>query len=418
MIDVGPTHSALILWTPARLVGREIEVSPLAAPERRQHVRVLPRQLPSGVVHLAVYPSLPAGPHLIRDPSSGRSRPVQVEAARVTELSWEPDRRRRSGSDGTIAGMPGPTRLRPPPRPPDGRELADRVGPLGVFLGQLALVDASTLRAGVRAIEELGFGAIWCGEASGREALTQAAIVLAATQRIVVATGIANIWARDPVAMANGARALAEAWPGRFVLGLGASHARLVEPRGHRYQPPLAAMRRYLPQLAAAAYTAPLPEPACATVLAALGPRMLHLAGRASAGAHTFFVPVAHTRWARQILGPVPLLAPEQACVVAGDRAGARTVADRHVRTYLALPAYRRNLERLGWTAADCEGSGSDALFDALIGWGDPAAVAGRVRLQQAAGADHVVVQLLTPGPQAPLLAQLGPLAGALLGRS
>ncbi|HVA20882.1 MAG TPA: TIGR03620 family F420-dependent LLM class oxidoreductase [Candidatus Micrarchaeia archaeon] len=297
----------------------------------------------------------------------------------------------------------------------DGRRLARRLGPVGVSLGQLALADAATLRQGVRTIEQLGFGAIWCGEASGREALTQAAIVLAATERIVVATGIANIWARDPVAMANGARALAEAWPGRFVLGLGASHARLVEPRGHRYLPPLAAMRRYLTQLAAAPYTAPLPEPPPATVLAALGPRMLHLAGDSADGAHTYFVPVGHTRWARQLLGPSPLLAPEQGCVVAPDRAAARAVADAHLRTYLGLPAYRRNLERLGWSPADCEGGGSDRLFDALIGWGSADAIAERVRTQLDAGADHVAVQVLTPGRDAPLLDQLRPIAGPLL---
>ncbi len=307
----------------------------------------------------------------------------------------------------TAAAAPSPS--------PDGRRLAARLGPVGVSLGQLALTDATGLRRGVRAIEALGFGAIWCGEASGREALTQAAIVLAATERIVVATGIANIWARDPVAMANGARALSEAWPGRFVLGLGASHARLVEPRGHRYAPPLAAMRRYLPQLAAAPYTAPRPEPPPATVLAALGPRMLHLAAHQADGAHTYLVPIAHTRWARQTLGPRPLLAPEQACAIAPDRAGARRLADSHLRTYLALPAYRRNLERLGWSAAACEGAGSDSLFDALIAWGPADAVAARARLHLEAGADHVVVQALTPGRTASLLDQLRPLAGPLL---
>ncbi len=314
-----------------------------------------------------------------------------------------------TGSAAEPAGRPGERAV--------GHQLATALGAVGVSLGQLALTDAATLRQGVRAIEGLGFGAIWCGEASGREALTQAAIVLAATDRIAVATGIASIWARDPFAMANGARALAEAWPGRFVLGLGASHARLVEPRGHAYRSPLASMRAYLAQLAAAPYTAPLPDPPPPIVLAALGPRMLRLAAQRTDGAHTYFVPVAHTRWARQVLGPEPFLAPEQGCVLAPDRAAARRVADGHLRTYLALPAYRRNLERQGWSAADCAGAGSDRLFDALIAWGPADLVAARVREQLAAGADHVVVQAFTPGRTAPLLTELRPLAGRLLPR-
>ncbi|HCB58386.1 MAG TPA: LLM class F420-dependent oxidoreductase [Arthrobacter bacterium] len=294
--------------------------------------------------------------------------------------------------------------------------LRTRVGRLGVFLGGLALASASDLRTGVADLEELGWGAVWCGEALGREAFAHAALILSATRRLAVGTGIANIWARDAAAMANGARTLAEAWPGRFVLGVGVSHRPVLAARGTDVdvQRPVCAMRTYLAQMSATEYRAPSPRVPAPIVLAALGPRMLDLAGAHADGALTYLVPVEHTRWARVRLGPRPLLAVEQAVVLAGVLAEARVIGDLHLRTYLSLPAYRQNLLRLGFSAAELEGAGSDRLFDALVAWGDHRQVMNRVRGQLAAGADHVAVHVLTatPVPETRILAELSVAAG------
>lgn len=284
----------------------------------------------------------------------------------------------------------------------------------GVWAGQLGLVDADEVRRGARHIEDAGFGAIWVGEADGREALTHAGLVLAATERIVVATGIANIWARDAQAMVNAARTLAEAHDGRFALGMGASHAPLVSRRGHRYDRPYAAMVDYLDAIEVAAYTSPPPPHEPPRLLAALGPRMLRLAGERADGAHTFLVPVEHTARARELLGASATLAPEQAVVLAVDRDTARARAGGHVATYLDLPNYRRNLARLGWDDADLDDGGSDRLFDALVAWGDEDDVAARVRAHLDAGADHVALHPFTEAPGRLPLDELSELGRAL----
>jgi probable F420-dependent oxidoreductase len=289
-----------------------------------------------------------------------------------------------------------------------------RLAATGVWASQLGLVPAAAAREAAGTIEQLGFSALWVGEADGREALTHAGLLLEATDQLVVATGIANIWARDAQAMINAARTLAEAHDGRFVLGIGASHTPLVARRGHDYTRPYSAMSEYLDAMERADYTSPAPaeEPPC--VLAALGPKMLRLAGERAEGAHTFLVPVGHTRWAREQLGPGPLLAPEQAVVLADDRADARALAGAHVAKYLALDNYRRNLERLGWTADDLDDGGSDRLFDALIAWGDERDVAARVAEHHRAGADHVALHVLTEAPTRLPLPELAALQAVL----
>lgn len=288
------------------------------------------------------------------------------------------------------------------------------LSPHGVWAGQLGLVGADEVQRAARHIEEAGLGAIWIGEADGREALTHAGLVLAATERIVVATGIANIWARDAQAMVNAARTLAEAHDGRFVLGMGASHAPLVSRRGHGYDRPYAAMVDYLDAIEAAAYTSPPPPHEPPRLLAALGPRMLRLAGERTDGAHTFLAPVEHTARARELLGPAAALAPEQAVVLAPDRETARASAGGHVATYLDLPNYRRNLARLGWADADLDHGGSDRLFDALVAWGDVDDVTERVRAQLDAGADHVALHPFTEAPTRLPLDELSTLARSL----
>ena len=257
------------------------------------------------------------------------------------------------------------------------------------------------------------FGAVWVGEATGKEVLTHASILLPAASRIVVATGIASIWARDPVAMANGARTLAEAYPGRFVLGLGVSHPFLTEPRRRRYERPLNEMRAYLEAMDRAPYVGP-PVEAPLRVLAALGPKMLELARDRAAGAHPYFVPVEHTARARAILGPEPFLAPEQAVVLQRDSDRARRLARRHMASYLCLESYARNLARLGWSEDDLSGEGTDRLVDALVGWGDVDEVVARVRAHLDAGADHVAVRVLTEDPKQLPLSELRELAPAV----
>jgi probable F420-dependent oxidoreductase len=229
--------------------------------------------------------------------------------------------------------------------------------------------------------------------------LTHAATLLAWTSRIVVATGISNIYARDPMAMANGARALADAYPERFLLGVGVSHAPSVADRGHRYAAPIETMRAYFDAMDAALYRAVAPAQPAPRVLAALGPRMLELAAERAWGAHPYFTPVEHTAFARKTLGDGPLLAPEQGFLLNTDPVEARAAARTHMGYYLVLDNYRNNLLRLGFSEDDVAGGGSDRLVDAIVAWGDADAVAGRVKAHLEAGADHVCVQALGPDP-------------------
>ncbi len=258
---------------------------------------------------------------------------------------------------------------------------------------------ARALRELAGEVESLGFGALWFPETlAGKEAFSLATLLLASSERIVVATGIASLWARDAMAMANGARAMAEAFPGRFVLGIGVSHRPSAQTRGHAYGRPLETMRAYLEAMDGARYVGPAAE--VARVLAALGPKMLRLAGERAAGAHPYFVPVEHTARAREALGTGPLLAVEQAAVLERDPAHARAIARQHTRRYLSLENYVNNLRRLGWDDADLRPEGgSDRLVDAIVAHGDVAAVTRRVEEHLARGADHVCVQALLADP-------------------
>ncbi|MGW6791576.1 TIGR03620 family F420-dependent LLM class oxidoreductase [Streptomyces chartreusis] len=298
-----------------------------------------------------------------------------------------------------------------------GRQaLATRIGPVGVWLAALAEVPATTATAAAQEIERLGYGALWIGESPfHKEIFTNAGLLLANTERLVVATGIASIWGRDAVATNGAARNLGEAYPGRFMLGLGTSHAEIGRGQGH--DRPLTALREYLDVLDTAPYHGPVLETAVPRVLAALRPRMQELARDRADGVHTFFVPPSHTAQVRERIGPAAFLAPEQAVVVDPDPEVARDIARAHIATRLRLRNYVGHLKALGYPDADLEGSGSDRLVDDLVAWGDPDAVAARVRAHLDSGADHVAVHPLTadqPGPAA-LLAQLRALAPVLV---
>jgi probable F420-dependent oxidoreductase len=276
-------------------------------------------------------------------------------------------------------------------------ELRERIGRVGIWSGQFDFSPAPVVRDAAREVQDLGFGALWTGEAVGREVLTAAQLLLAATDSLVVATGIANIWARDALAMAAGQLALGEAFPGRFMLGIGVSHKPLLDVRGLDYGKPLTFMRDYLDGMDRGydVYRAERPTPVPPRVLAALGPKMLELAGQKADGAHTYFVPPEHTADARERLGPGKLLAPEQVCVLSTEPTVARDIARRHTTSYLRLANYTNNLKRFGFDDTDFADGGNDRLVDTICAWGEPDAIASRVRAHLDAGADHVAVQVL-----------------------
>jgi probable F420-dependent oxidoreductase len=215
--------------------------------------------------------------------------------------------------------------------------------------------------------------------------------------------------------MANGARAIADAYPGRFVLGIGVSHAPVVERRGHTYEPPVEMMRSYLDAMDAARYAGPEPEHPAPRVIAALGPKMLELAANRADGSHTYFVPVEHTAFARGVLGDGPLLLVEQAVVLETDAERSRAVARKYMSGYIGLTNYASNLRRLGWGADELAEGGSDRLVDAIVSWGDVEAIRARVQAHLDAGADHVCLQLLSEHSRDLLEEQLKELAPALL---
>ena len=294
--------------------------------------------------------------------------------------------------------------------------LRESLGRIGAWSFALETMPAAEEREAAADIESFGYRAIWVPEAvDSREAFAHAGWLLSSTERAIVATGIANIWARDATAMANGWRMLSDAYPGRFLLGIGVSHQSSVGRRGSVYERPLSAMRDYLDAMDRAPSTATEPETAPRLVLAALGPRMLELGAERAHGVHPYFVPVEHTAFARQRLGPGPVLAVEQTVVVESDPSQAREIARGFALDYLQTENYARNLRRMGWTDADLRGQGSDALIDAVVAWGDVDRIAVRIREHLDAGADHVCVQVVGEDDLDPCLPQLRELAPALL---
>jgi probable F420-dependent oxidoreductase len=286
------------------------------------------------------------------------------------------------------------------------------LGRVGVWLGGMSLWPAAEERAAVQAIEALDYGAVWIGESPvNREVFAHAATLLGYTERIVVATGVATIWSRDAAASANGAAALAEAFPGRFVLTLGVSHAPLVRRRGGHYERPYSAMVEHLDGMAAARYVPPAPAEPAPILLGALHGRMLRLAAERTDGAHPYLVTPSHTASASAILGPGKILAPEQGVVLAADPEAARAAARAHLAIYAPMENYTRCWMGLGFGEADLADGCSDRLVDALVAWGDEEAVAARVREHLDAGATHVPVQVLGDDP----LGQLERLAPGLL---
>ncbi|WP_344651475.1 TIGR03620 family F420-dependent LLM class oxidoreductase [Cryptosporangium japonicum] len=238
-------------------------------------------------------------------------------------------------------------------------------------------------------LEELGYTRIWFSAGFQDGVPTRFRELLDGTERIGVAPGILSIWHSDPADVAGFVADAERDHPGRFLLGLGTSHAVIVDNDDRRYRKPYSKMVEYLDALDAAGVA---PDQ---RVLAALGPRMLELSRDRSRGAHPYFIPVEHTAEARAALGPGALLAPEVAVVLEADAERARAVAREYTAGYLTLPNYTRNLQRFGWTEADFANGGSDALVDALIPWGTPEQVAAGLEKHYEAGADEVTIQVL-----------------------
>jgi len=298
-----------------------------------------------------------------------------------------------------------------------GRALGEKLGRVGLWTRQLDVQPAQQVREAIAELEALGWGSLWFWEVFGREALTSAGLLLCASQRMVIASGIANIWARDPVAMMAGGRTLAEAYPGRFVLGIGVSHGPIVDARGHRYQRPLDKMRGYLDAMDAAPWQGPPLAEEPPLVLAALGPRMLELAAERSAGALLYNGTPEATATARSVLGPEPLLAVEQAVLLEKDPAEARGICREFMALYLTLPNYTGAWDRVGLGPQERAEGGSDRMVDAVVAWGGPEVIAERVRAHLDAGADHVCVQVLDPDPNGLPMTSWRALTPALLER-
>lgn len=260
------------------------------------------------------------------------------------------------------------------------------LGRVGVWSAGLRFGDRAEAQDAAAEFEQLGYGALWFPGYAHTGTLDVAADLLAATARVPVATGIVNIWLEDAVTVAGQDAGLRAAYPGRFLLGVGVSHGPLI---GTDYVRPLDAMAKYLDGLDDA-------DPPVAVedrVVAALGPRMLDLARRRSAGSHTYLSSPECTRVARDGLGPGKLLAVEQTVVLDADPDRARAAAREFLAPYLGLPNYTVNLKRAnGFDDADFADGATDRLVDAVIAWGDEEAICRRIDAHHAAGADHVCV--------------------------
>ena len=289
------------------------------------------------------------------------------------------------------------------------------IGRIGLWSGIFDAVPVRDAITAAQEIEAMGFETLWIPEAVGRDPLVAAGIYLSGTSTLRIATGIANIYARDPMTMNACARALVDAFPGRFLLGLGVSHAHLVAGiRKHDWSKPASYMDDYLDRMDKALFMAVGPTERPPRVLAALGPRMLAMSAHKADGAHPYFTPPEHTALARTALGTDALLAPEQMVVLERGPSTARSIARKGMKMYLGLPNYWNNLLRLGFTEDDRADGGSDRLVDAIVVWGSLEAVAARVKEHHDAGADHVCVQVLRDDATVPL-GQWRELASALL---
>jgi probable F420-dependent oxidoreductase len=286
------------------------------------------------------------------------------------------------------------------------------LGRTGIWSAEMRYGDPGRIGEAAAEVDELGYGAVWIPDVGG-DVLAAVELLLGAAPRIGVATGILNIWMQEAAEVARRRAGWDADRQRRFTLGLGVSHAPLIDSgQPGRYTKPYSRMVDYLDALDGAE----VPFPTDARVLAALGPRMLGLARERAAGAHPYFVPPEHVAGAREVLGPEATIAVELAVVLDEDPTSARETAHRHTSRYVRLPNYTNNLRTFGFGDDDFAGAGSDRLVDAIVAWGDLDAIVGRVALMREAGADHVCIQVIRPDGELPL-AEWRTLAPALLER-
>jgi len=291
------------------------------------------------------------------------------------------------------------------------------IGELGVWTW-LDNQPASEAAAFAQQLERWGYSALWIPEAVGRDPFALVGYLAANSETLVLATGIANIYARDPMTMRAAQLTLGEMAPGRFVLGLGVSHANIVTGlRGHEYKSPVPAMRDYLEAMKKSIFAGLQPENEPPIVIGALREKMLRLSAQQTRGVHPYFVTPDHTKLARSLIGKDSWLCPEQKVLLETDPAVARRVAREAMKVYTGLPNYQNNLRVFGFDTPDFEDGGSDRLVDAIVAWGDEQAIADRIKAHMDAGADHVCIQPLRPdggpGPDRRALEALAPATGA-----
>jgi probable F420-dependent oxidoreductase len=267
--------------------------------------------------------------------------------------------------------------------------------------GVIAMLDAwpgAQLTAFAQALEARGYDSFWLPELFGREPVASAAWLLAQTTRLIVATGIANVYARDAHALAQTRHTLAEFAPARFILGLGVSNPGINGARGHAWQPPLARLSACLDALDAVTVEARAPAHPAPLVLAAHGPRLQALAAARADGILTYLMSPAHTRRSRQAIGPAATLDVVVPLLAETDAERARRTVRGVLGYYLGLDYYHREWRKLGFTDADFSGGGSDALVDGLVAWGDRDALEARLAQHVEAGASRVIVMPLDLG--------------------
>jgi len=291
-----------------------------------------------------------------------------------------------------------------------------QLGRVGLWAADFDLVPMAAAQEGIARVEEMGFGTVWVPEAVLREAFASCALLLSATKKMTIATGIANLHARTAQSMQAGWKTLSEAFPDRFLLGIGVSHAPMVQGvhKGN-YDKPYSTMVEYLEAMDNGVFFSPQPSTPPRRVLAALGPKMLKLAAEKTDGAHPYFTPVEHTAFARETLGKEPLLAPEIAVVLNETPDTAKDIANKFMSTYTKLPNYTNNLKRFGFTEDDITNH-SDRLMDAIVARGSIDVVVARIKEHLDAGADHVCVQVLTGKPGVLPMKQWEELAQAVSG--
>jgi len=285
---------------------------------------------------------------------------------------------------------------------------------VGVW-ANLGVIPALETLTFAKTMEKCGYTVLWVPEGGGgRDPFAHAAYLLSHTQRLTLATGIANIWIRDPLAMCSAANTVAELADGRFVLGIGVSHQPTVKDRGHSYIKPYSFMKEYLARLKTSMYRGAPPQQSAPIVIAALHPKMLELAARETSGTHPYFVPPEHTAKVRAQIGPAPWICVEQTVVLETDASKARAAARRFMSNYVPrLPNYTNNLKALGWQDREFADGCSDRLVDAIVAWGNESKIRDRVDEHFKAGATHVCLQAIRvdgqPGPDIRALEALAP---------